>query len=158
MKCLTVTQPWATLTAIGAKQIETRSWSVPYRGPLAIHAAKAFPKTAKGICMERVFGETLFSTGYLNGVYEWIKPLPLGCVIATCDLIAVDQFGPWVDERKPMMWRKGKYFYELTDQERAFGDFFVGRYGWFLANVKPLPEPIPAKGMLGLWNWEQEGK
>ena len=27
MKALTLTQPWATLVAIGAKRIETRSWA-----------------------------------------------------------------------------------------------------------------------------------
>ena len=43
MKALTLTQPWASLVAIGAKRIETRSWSTPYRGLLAIHAAKGFP-------------------------------------------------------------------------------------------------------------------
>lgn len=40
MKAVTLTQPWATLVAIGAKQIETRSWPTNYRGPLAIHAGK----------------------------------------------------------------------------------------------------------------------
>jgi hypothetical protein len=44
MKALTLTQPWATLVAIGAKTIETRSWPTSYRGPLAIHAAKGYPK------------------------------------------------------------------------------------------------------------------
>ena len=39
MKVLTLTQPWATLVAIGAKRIETRSWATKYRGPLLIHAA-----------------------------------------------------------------------------------------------------------------------
>jgi activating signal cointegrator 1 len=47
MKAITLTQPWATLVAIGAKRIETRSWPTNYRGPLAIHAAKGFPKWAK---------------------------------------------------------------------------------------------------------------
>ena len=40
MKALTLTQPWATLVAMGAKRIETRSWTTNYRGPLAIHAGK----------------------------------------------------------------------------------------------------------------------
>ena len=38
MKALSLRQPWATLVAIGAKQIETRSWSTAYRGTIAIHA------------------------------------------------------------------------------------------------------------------------
>lgn len=43
MKALSLTQPWATLVAIGAKKIETRSWSTSYRGPVAIHASKGYP-------------------------------------------------------------------------------------------------------------------
>jgi hypothetical protein len=32
-----------------------------------------------------------------------------------------------------------------------------GRYAWILEDIKPLPEPIPARGAQGLWNWEPEG-
>ncbi|MFL5577327.1 MAG: ASCH domain-containing protein [Gemmatimonadaceae bacterium] len=49
MKALTLTQPWATLVAIGAKTIETRSWPTHYRGEVAIHAAKGFPDWARQI-------------------------------------------------------------------------------------------------------------
>lgn len=47
MKAITLTQPWATLVAIGAKRIETRSWATRYRGPLAIHAAKGIERGLK---------------------------------------------------------------------------------------------------------------
>jgi hypothetical protein len=40
MKALSIIQPWATLLAMGAKKIETRSYRTPYRGPLLIHASK----------------------------------------------------------------------------------------------------------------------
>lgn len=154
MKALTLTQPWATLVAIGAKKIETRSWSTEYRGPLAIHAAKKFPRSAKDLCFEQLFSKTLLGAKLPWGRIFTLPDLPLGAVIATCELIGVDQFGPWINERNPMLWGKGKYTYELTEQERAFGDFSFGRYGWFLANVKPLPEPIYVKGALGLWEWK----
>ena len=38
-------------------------------------------------------------------------------------------------------------------QPFAYGDYSEGRYAWMLANVDPLPTPIPAKGALGLWEW-----
>jgi hypothetical protein len=44
-----MTQPWATLVALGATQYETRGWRPRYRGPIAIHAAKGFPLVAKEI-------------------------------------------------------------------------------------------------------------
>ncbi|TWH47470.1 ASCH domain-containing protein [Sporomusa sp. KB1] len=42
MKAITILQPWASLLACGAKQIETRSWPAKYRGPIAIHTGKTW--------------------------------------------------------------------------------------------------------------------
>ncbi len=75
MKTLTLTQPWAQLIAIGAKRIETRSWGTKYRGPIAIHAAKGFPKWARETCLRSPFIEALNRANYLPDI-------PLG---AYCD-------------------------------------------------------------------------
>lgn len=40
MRCISVWQPWAWLIVNGHKDIENRSWSLAYRGPLVIHAGK----------------------------------------------------------------------------------------------------------------------
>lgn len=42
-KALTIRQPHASLIAVGAKWIETRSWTTAYIGPLIIHAGAAKP-------------------------------------------------------------------------------------------------------------------
>jgi hypothetical protein len=34
--------------------------------------------------------------------------------------------------------------------------WFCGRYGLVLNEAQELPEPIPAKGMLGLWEWKEQ--
>lgn len=44
-------------------------------------------------------------------------------------------------------------YFVPTEQEMLFGDWTPGRYAWEIANVQMLPEPIPAKGQQGLWNW-----
>lgn len=44
MKVITLWEPWASLIAVGAKMIETRSWNTNYRGRIAIHAAKKIVK------------------------------------------------------------------------------------------------------------------
>lgn len=41
MRALSVRQPWAHLIATGRKTIEVRTWSVSYRGPLAIVSSKS---------------------------------------------------------------------------------------------------------------------
>lgn len=81
MKCLTLTQPWATLVAIGAKSIETRSWRTRYTGPLAIHAAKGFPKTAHALVRMPIFNVPLVAAGF-----DGWESLPTAAVIATCYL------------------------------------------------------------------------
>ena len=139
MKALTLTQPWATLVAIGAKGIETRSWKTSYRGPLAIHAAKGFPKYARKFttlpeCYEAV--RKCYAQN-LKGVTAY----PLSAVVATCRLIAIHP----VEEVRD----------ELTTQELSLGNYDSGRYAWVLDDVRQLPEPIPAKGAQSLWEWKE---
>lgn len=160
MKALTLTQPWATLVAIGAKQIETRSWKTDYRGPLAIHAAKGFPKEARALVLNdwkfyralnpveyerhKQSGFSLIPTEAGKAV---IAKLPLGYVIATCTLSDVihiengDGTWPSIEDRV------------LSEQENTFGDYSHGRWAWILKDVKKLPEPIPSRGALSLWEW-----
>lgn len=49
LRGLTLTQPWASAIALGYKRVETRSFRVSYRGPIAIHAAKRFPRAARAL-------------------------------------------------------------------------------------------------------------
>ena len=46
MKCLTLREPWAALIFHG-KDVESRSWPTPYRGPLAIHAGLSIAPPAE---------------------------------------------------------------------------------------------------------------
>jgi hypothetical protein len=39
-KALSIRQPWAHLIVAGIKQIENRTWTTRYRGPLLIHAGQ----------------------------------------------------------------------------------------------------------------------
>src|SRR5260221_11478992 len=91
MKSLTVMQPWAPLVALGAKRIETRSWSTSYRGPLAIHASSRISREAAVICREPPFREALAEGGYGEESGSANNPfrLPLGAVIAIALLVYV---------------------------------------------------------------------
>ncbi len=151
MKALTLTQPWATLVALGAKKIETRSWNTNYRGPLAIHAAKGFPDEAYMMCHQEVFAKALVEKA------DILHPdgLPRGKIIAICNLVDVAK----ISEIQSFSSCKGhwqnKHMFDLNETERAFGDYSVGRYMWLLEDVKPLEVPVTAKGALGLWKWNE---
>lgn len=167
MKALTIWQPWASLIACGAKRYETRSWPTKYRGPIAIHAAvkdpNKLPLQGKE-ALERAVREEIDA----GRCPTWCF-MPTGAVIATAELVNVWHIvyhpGPNVDKARhidigaeSMTEDKhdphfGDYFVP-TEKEIILGDWTPGRYAWELANVKPLPRPIPVKGKQGLWNFE----
>jgi hypothetical protein len=47
MRALTIRQPWAQLIVDGHKDIENRSWSTKWRGPLLIHAGLQYDTLAR---------------------------------------------------------------------------------------------------------------
>ncbi len=151
MKTITLTQPWSQLVSLGAKKIETRSWSSPYRGELAIHAAKAFPGWARDCVYEPPFREALapYFASVATSLRRLEDYLPLGCVLATCRLANVLPTEVLDNENNVF----SVSLEPLSEQERVFGDYSPGRFAWILEDVKLFPEPIPAKGALGLWEW-----
>jgi activating signal cointegrator 1 len=171
MKAITLTQPWATLVAIGAKCIETRSWATAYRGRLAIHAAKGLgPVGGKRGLTELCGTEPFCSVLNVYGRSQTWKDLadmvarpllPQGAIVAICELTAV-----WRIPATPRHFPRGvaddhphaSYPVVLPPfrdtAERAFGDYTPGRYAWILSDVKALYAPIATKGALGLWEWD----
>jgi activating signal cointegrator 1 len=155
MRALSLTQPWASLVALGEKRIETRSWPTSYRGPLAIHAAKGFPKPCRDLCAQEPFASALRHSGVGGlGLLTPAKALPLGAILAVVTVVdclptvnaelafqAVEQLDPPEegDVRR-------------VERERAFGDYSPGRYAWVLEDARALREPVEARGALGLWN------
>lgn len=130
MKTITLIQPWATLIALGEKQIETRSWPTKYRGQLAIHAGKKIDKTV----FDDPFYKDVFSKHNIT-----IENIPTSSIIATCELydcVPTEQLVSTV-----------------SDKEMHFGNYTPSRYGWLLKDINQLDTPIHAKGMLGLWNY-----
>ena len=142
MKALSLTQPWATLVAIGAKRIETRSWYTNYRGLLAIHAASSFPWRVRLLCLEHPYIDVLIAGGIsLRSLKEPLPGFPRGAIIAVVDLVDCLE--------------TGEGFVAPPEPEWSFGDFSPGRFAWILENVCRLKKPLACKGMLGLWESPQ---
>jgi len=161
MKGLSLTQPWAQLVAIGAKKIETRSFQRSYRGPLAIHAAKGYGKGGarahKGLCGTEPFCSVLSAA--LERWYNDRRDLrdmaehhfmPFGAIVAVCELVDCVSTGLYSSVQH------GSEIWQVPpgnmSREYSFGNYGPGRWAWLLANIRALPEPIPAKGALGLWD------
>jgi hypothetical protein len=155
IKCLSLYQPWASLLAHGQKKIETRSWF--YRGPMpcimAIHAAKKWDAEISGLCRSEPFKSALLACGCrLPTPGGFIDPgIPLGKVVGLARLIGCCRTD-WLAEGRAekSLALAGK----ISDEERAFGDYNAGRYGWVFDAFHPLTEPIPLRGQQGVWDWD----
>lgn len=145
LRILTVRQPWAWAIFHG-KDVENRSRNIAgdYRGPIAIHAAKArLPIDAHNEAARQV----LKLTGYLT---LFALPEALGAIIGVVDLVGVhhvtrsarpDRIGV------PLCWDDHTPSGELCSPwaEPSFDAWHLE-----LANPRPLTVPIPYRGALGL--------
>lgn len=142
MKVISLIQPWATLIALGEKTIETRSWKTSFRGVLGIHASKTIDKKA---CEIEPVKSILAKHGYTA------TNLPTGAILATTKLVGcyrmIDDSGQEAKLANDQI---------VTGKEYLFGDYTPGRWAWDLRNVERFPNPIPAKGKLRIWEYENE--
>ena len=138
MKTITIWQPWASLLVSGQKEYETRSWATAYRGPIAIHAAKRPVRRTIDALDAGNAWDTLER-------FESLFPAPgesTGAIVGTAILTGCNL----IDEA---------FVAKLTIQERALGDFSLGRYAWEFQKMVPVDPPVPVKGMQGLWEWRE---
>lgn len=138
MKAITLHQPWASLIAVGAKKIETRSWAPPadlVGLRVGIHAGKKLVTFGPNSDFDRMVAK------YLGP--NWEKNIPRGAVVATAIL-----------RRWQQMTRENTHVWPEGD-ENLFGEYAVGRWMWHLADVHKLEIPVPARGYQGLWTWQR---
>jgi len=141
MKALSLWQPSASLMAIGAKKIETRSWGTTYRGLVAIHAAKKWDENLRDQSLGQPFYDRLFGDGH----YHNSKELPRGCFIAVGILhrvLSTTTHAPAVPSMKT--------------HEFWFGDYSENRFMWVFDGIWKLSTPLFARGHQALWDVEDE--
>ena len=140
MRALTVRPPWSWAIAHGGKSVENRGWPTTYRGLLAIHGGarsrwdpdgEASPLIREAwAARARSRPNAHNSIWLLRKTTEWMA---FGAVVAAAEL-------------RSCCWP--------ADCPRGNGCSpwaVVGQYHWQLANVRPLAEPVPCRGALGLW-------
>ncbi|MFQ5591606.1 MAG: 2-oxoglutarate dehydrogenase E1 [Phycisphaerae bacterium] len=144
MKVISLLQPWATLWLLDIKRFATRSWQTRYRGLLLVHASKrkdraGFTLWYQLACRPR----------------DWSLPawdeLPFGSIIGKVHLIDCVPTEHLINSTE--CWVSGL--------ERMLGDFSPGRFAWYKTDPVQFATPIPARGRLGLWEYNgplPEGK
>jgi hypothetical protein len=123
-KILTIKQPWSTAILELGKDVDNRTWETPYRGRIYIHCSKTFAHEA-----------IPFLIKFFNSSENAIKEFLLTCetypnrgnIIGHVDLVDIVK-------NSPSDWAIANQFH------------------WILKKPVILPQPIPARGSLGLWN------
>ena len=159
MKARSLWQPFVSLVAEGVKTIETRSTAPGEKmigQRIAIHAANRKITRPEYDLYQNVDQDIYLALTAMYG-RDWKNAMPYGAVVATATLAAAGK-----------VWgRKDDYFWlrdaderwltshEVPPSQLPYGDFSDGRWLWFLEDIEKLPEPIPATGRQGWWEWGQ---
>ena len=126
MKAISLRQPWADWVAQGKKTLELRTWTVSYRGPIAIHASQTVNRE---VCLANDINPDALTLGGIVGVVELV------------DVIALDADSFQANQSRHLA-------------HGMFGPPKTGEklYGWVLQNARELAEPIPYHGRMGLFS------
>jgi hypothetical protein len=168
MKLISLWQPWATAMALNVKCNETRSWRTSYRGWLAIQASKGgLSKTElRELCRHPEFMKALGWEHSMLPLSALCETLPFGQIIAVVkltDCVPMDLCG----ECDGCGWSEGGSAlqtlcrncagggivprgHSLSERERAFGSYEIGRFAWITEDCFRLPKPIPFRAKQGM--------
>lgn len=128
VRCLSLWQPWASLVAIGAKFIETRSWYTHVRGELFIHAA------ASSIGIQQLRDadlEIIQAMEKALGIHyaEWQRVLPFGKILGSTNVVGC---------------MPTQVALRLHPDQKPFGNFGESRWAHFYEGFTPI-EPVEVK-------------
>lgn len=130
MKALSIIQPWASLIVYGVKDIENRTWTTTYRGPLLVHAGKKMLDEQWAAAADMMGRAGLRRTVDLDPLGWLGTQEPRGGIVGVADLVDVvrDSPSPWA---------------------------IPGSFHWLLRNPRRLSFR-PWTGALGLFNVEDD--
>jgi hypothetical protein len=138
MKALTVWQPWPTAIMWGGKDVENRPRKTNYRGRLWVHAGLHHPDWGDYLTVRALSGE----------IFGWTDTRR-----ASADQLARVRFYPEHTGALGVILGSvevtGCHYWAKGCCSSRWGQ--ADQWHWQVVNPQPLAEPVPCKGMLGLW-------
>lgn len=147
MKAISLIQPWATLWALGIKTCETRSWPTQHRGEIYIHASKSDSEEGQALWSNPQIQHDLRIS--LNVQFPpAFSELPRGVIIGRINIVKC------VLMTESVLSNKTDWL--VSDFERICGDWSRGRFAFVGESPQLIDPPLPAKGQLGIWEYDPE--
>lgn len=143
-------QPYATLFIHQQKNLETRPLPIFYRGRVLIHAAMKMTREQFTLCQDPFFKSALKKCGIKDP-----EKLPLGKIIGSYNhQQCLQVISNCIDESLllPEGYMTSEDVAQLSEQERAFGDYTEGRWIWTGNDFRVLNKPFKYKGSQGYYN------
>lgn len=144
MRVLTVRQPWAWAIIHGGKDVENRVRNIAgaYRGPIAIHVAGKYAEYVDSTALDDATELWHDQPDADCNHHPW--KADAGRIIGVIDLVGVhDSRRDGCGTRRGTA-RLGELIPQCSEWAEPWAHHLV------LANPRPLSEPIPFKGALGL--------
>jgi ASCH domain len=128
VKALSIRQPWTAMIVHGQKRIENRSRRTKHRGLIALHASGRDRWDFGGQTSDVVDAEWR-RLGWEGRPDRDSRHITHGAVLGIAEIV------------------------DVCGQSRCDCGEWAATFQmhWRLANVRPLAEPVPCKGALGLW-------
>lgn len=150
MRALSLTQPWATLVALGLKPVENRKWrpGLAFVGhDFAVHASAKFDFEGAAWIEQHFRGDPVVMDA-LNGKH------PQSAILGVVRLAGYMHAGNF--------YFRGSEEGEVDMRQREghplmHDKWFFGKFGYVLDEVRTLPNPvIGVKGALNFWTVKPE--
>ena len=144
MKALSIKQPWAWLICAGYKDIENRDWFIGRKPALG----GRFQDRGLELPQRIYVHAGMSQSEMIPEVTLWIKDrlIELQCLRMAATLV------------NPGLYHGGIIGeVDITGcVEESDSPWFVGRYGFVLANPVLYDKPVPCRGQLGFFNVPEE--
>ena len=136
-KALSIKQPYASLIALGIKDIENRTWKTNFRGRIYIHASSKYHDDFNNLVSDSQI-KSMQDNGFL------FSGLIYSAIIGEVDIVdcVINHHSIWAEKTYYIESELGIYSDEPT-------------YNWVLANPVMYDKPIlNVKGKLSFWNFD----
>lgn len=161
MKALTLHPEHAEAFRLGLRTVESRTQRTHHRGLVLLHAG------ARDECSAAAQRSPV-SRRAMDAIPHG-DPLTRRAIVAVAEIVDCVPSDPyqWTSSTggphtghvrggglpTELWWSDGERRITYRwDEEAKLADFVNNRWAWLLANVRPLPEPVPCRGAQGLWN------
>ena len=129
---ISIRQPWAWAIIHAGKDIENRTWSTSFRGPVCIHAAKGMTRDEYDHANRHI--QSVLGPVGQAWLDRWLGVTAAPSRLDRGGIVGVAEITGCVN--------------------RSASPWFFGPWGFVIANARPVAF-IPCKGALGFFGWRQ---